>query len=107
MPLGTAARQGCGSVERVEIFQMRWIASRFTSVEVDVAWAGRAALAAPGGLSGFGISPLVRFAWRSSPNGLYQKKAKIYSGVSLLGRIGEVLGFLFRPSPGPGRAGDR
>ena len=49
----------------------------------------------------------VRFAWRSFPNGLYQKKAKIDLGVSLLGKIGEVHVFLFRPSPGPGRAGDR
>ena len=32
----------------------------------------------------------VRFAWRSFPNGLYQKKAKIDLGVSSLGKIGEV-----------------
>ena len=49
----------------------------------------------------------VRFAWRSFPNGLYQKKAKEDLGVSYLGKIGEVLIILFRPSPGPGRAGDR
>ena len=49
----------------------------------------------------------VRFAWRSFPNGLYQKKAKIDLGVSLLGKIGEVGIILFRSSPGPGRAGDR
>ena len=32
----------------------------------------------------------ARFAWRSFPNGLYQKKAKIDVGVSSLGKIGEV-----------------
>ena len=49
----------------------------------------------------------VGFAWRSSPNGLYQKKAKIDLGVSVTGKIGEAPIFLFRSSPGPGRAGDR
>ena len=49
----------------------------------------------------------VRFAWRSFPNGLYQKKAKIDLGVSVTGKIGEMPIILFRFSPGPGRAGDR
>ena len=32
LPLGIGAREGCGSLERVEIFQMRPIARRFTPV---------------------------------------------------------------------------
>ena len=42
LPLGTVAREGCGSLERVEIFQMRPIARRFTPVSRSRCGAGGA-----------------------------------------------------------------
>ena len=44
LPLGALAREGCGSLELVEIFQMRWVPRRFTPVcrsRCGAAWAGR------------------------------------------------------------------
>ena len=141
------AREGRGSLELVEIFQMRPIAKRFTPVcrsRYGAGAAGRGA-GAGGSVRVSGTHPLcavllvqanrttrpigvwdqqwsrcearrceagrcearrckvrvrgVRFAWRSFPNGLYQKNAKIDLGVSLTGKIGEMPIILFRSSP--------
>ena len=63
LPLGALARVGCGSFELVEIFQMRFIARRFTPVcRSRCGTRGRSAAPAPGGSYGrWDHSPCVWF----------------------------------------------
>ena len=103
--MGTGAREGGGPLERVEIFQMRWIARRFTPV-------CRSRCGAGGADRGPGAGRFVRnLAHRPLRVILLvqanRKDTLARNLAQAAESTGSGMGCPRRRAPGPGRAGDR